>query len=75
MCFATCIKLSARNFCIAVAGFKPPGEVSAALFEPSYATKTLHVLGKNDVIVVEERSRTLVERSANGRVEWHDGGV
>ncbi|THG97841.1 hypothetical protein EW026_g4250 [Hermanssonia centrifuga] len=62
------------SFCIAVAGFKPPGPTSDALFLPSYSTQTLHVLGKNDVIVVEERSKTLLDVSSNKRVEWHDGG-
>ncbi len=68
-------RLCLRSFCIAVAGFKPPGPTSDALFLPSYSTQTLHVLGKNDVIVVEERSKTLLDVSSNKRVEWHDGGV
>jgi hypothetical protein len=42
---------------------------------PSYSTPTLHVIGKNDIIVIEERSKTLVEVSDNKRVEEHDGGV
>jgi hypothetical protein len=42
---------------------------------PSYSTPTLHVLGKNDVVVVEERSKVLLEISANKRLEKHDGGV
>ena len=66
--------LPGSDFCIAVSGFKPPGHYSAALFAPTYATKTLHVLGRNDVIVVEERSKTLLEVSSNKRVEYHDGG-
>ena len=66
--------LPGSDFCIAVSGFKPPGHYSAALFAPTYATKTLHVLGRNDVIVVEERSKTLLAVSANKRVEYHDGG-
>jgi hypothetical protein len=43
-------------------------------YSPSLATRTLHVIGKTDVVVVEERSRQLVELSANKRVEEHDGG-
>ncbi|GJE91352.1 FSH1 domain-containing protein [Phanerochaete sordida] len=62
------------SFCIAAAGFRPRGELSDALFLPSYSTPTLHVLGRNDVIVVEERSKTLLDVSSNKRVEWHDGG-
>lgn len=43
-------------------------------YSPSLATRTLHVIGRTDVVVVEERSRQLVEVSANNRVEEHDGG-
>ena len=63
-----------RNFCIAAAGFRPRGELSDTIFLPSYETLTLHVLGRTDVIVVEERSKTLLDVSSNKRVEWHDGG-
>lgn len=63
-----------RTFCISVAGFKPFGEFSDAIFLPNYSTPTVHVLGKTDVIVVEERARTLIDVSANARVEYHDGG-
>ena len=41
---------------------------------PSYSTPTLHVLGKTDAVVVEERSRQLIEVSENSRVEEHNGG-
>jgi hypothetical protein len=43
-------------------------------YTPSFATRTLHVIGRTDVVVVEERSRELVEVSANKRVEEHIGG-
>src|SRR5258708_35596530 len=43
-------------------------------YSPSLATRILHVIGKTDVVVIEERSRQLVEVSANKRVEEHDGG-
>jgi hypothetical protein len=43
-------------------------------YSPCFATRTLHVIGRTDVVVVEERSRQLVELSANKRVEEHDGG-
>ncbi|KDQ56391.1 hypothetical protein JAAARDRAFT_70691 [Jaapia argillacea MUCL 33604] len=62
------------KFCVSVSGFFPPGSISQALLKPSYSTPTLHVLGRNDVIVVEERSRKLVEVSQERRVEEHDGG-
>jgi hypothetical protein len=44
------------------------------LFTPSYTTPTLHVLGRTDVVVIEERSRTLLGVSQNARLEEHDGG-
>lgn len=37
-------------------------------------TPTLHIIGKNDIVVIEERSRKLIEVSANSRVEEHEGG-
>ena len=43
-------------------------------FDPPYTTPTLHVIGKTDIIVVEERSMLLVEVSGNARVEEHEGG-
>lgn len=42
---------------------------------PSYSTPTLHVLGRTDVVVVEERSNQLIEVSASQRVEYHPGGT
>jgi hypothetical protein len=49
--------------------------MSAAVFSEGYTTPTLHVLGKNDIIVVEERSRVLINISIGKRVEEHDGGM
>ncbi|KAF9448267.1 hypothetical protein P691DRAFT_56168 [Macrolepiota fuliginosa MF-IS2] len=62
------------KFCIAVSGFKLTDPICDILFTPSYSTPTLHVIGKNDVVVIEERSRKLVEVSSNKRVEEHEGG-
>ncbi|KAI0048832.1 FSH1-domain-containing protein [Auriscalpium vulgare] len=62
------------NVCVAVSGFKPVGELAAAAFADGYGTPTLHVLGRNDVVVVEERSLTLVDVSKARRVEAHEGG-
>lgn len=59
---------------MAVSGFKPPGSLSEALFITPLETQTLLVTGKNDILVTEERSRTLEEISKNKRVEVHDGG-
>jgi hypothetical protein len=64
-----------RKFCVSVSGFKIAGPISTAVFSEGYATPTLHVLGKNDVIVVEERSRVLINISIGKRVEEHDGGM
>jgi hypothetical protein len=58
-----------------VSGFKIAGDISAAVFSEGYATPTLHVLGKNDIVVVEERSRGLINISTEKRVEEHEGGT
>ncbi|KAN0081308.1 Serine hydrolase FSH [Tylopilus felleus] len=62
------------EFCVSVSGFKVNDPLASEIFGPSYATPTLHVLGKTDVIVVEERSKVLLNVSANARVEEHEGG-
>lgn len=62
------------QFCVAVSGFRVSDPISDKIFESSYETPTLHVLGKTDVIVIEERSKGLLSVSANSRVEVHDGG-
>lgn len=62
------------TYCVAVSGFRPSSPLCDALFTPSYNTPTLHILGKGDVIVVEERSQGLIDVSANKRVLVHDGG-
>lgn len=62
------------QFCLAVSGFKAAGKIVADLFSPSYSTPTLHILGRTDVVVIEEKSKTLLDMSTNKRVEWHDGG-
>ncbi|KAF8637785.1 hypothetical protein AX17_002576 [Amanita inopinata Kibby_2008] len=62
------------EFCIAVSGFKPGGHICEPIFTPSFSTPTLHVIGKTDVVVVEERSKQLIHVSSNKRVEEHIGG-
>ncbi|KAF9470680.1 FSH1-domain-containing protein [Pholiota conissans] len=62
------------KFCVAISGFKLLDPFCIPFFSPSYSTPTLHVLGKTDVVVVEERSRQLIEVSSNARVEEHEGG-
>ena len=63
------------EFCISAAGYLPSGPIRTPLFTPSYSTPTLHILGRTDVVVVEERSNKLLEVSANQRVEYHPGGT
>ena len=63
------------EFCVSVAGYRPSGPIRTPLFTPSYSTPTLHVLGRTDVVVVEERSNQLIEVSAKQRVEHHPGGT
>jgi hypothetical protein len=62
-------------FCVAVAGFKPNSPFAQSTFMDGYSTPTLHVIGRTDVIVVEERAKTLLDVSLNKRVEYHDGGM
>jgi len=62
------------NFCVAISGFRLRDPFCDLLFDGQYSTPTLHVIGKNDIIVIEERSKLLVEASSNKRVEEHEGG-
>ncbi|KAG7442929.1 FSH1-domain-containing protein [Guyanagaster necrorhizus] len=62
------------QFCISVAGFKIADPLSDIVYNPTYATPTLHVLGRTDIIVTEERANGLLKVSANKRIEGHDGG-
>ncbi|RDX53785.1 hypothetical protein OH76DRAFT_1479564 [Lentinus brumalis] len=62
------------TFCVAAAGFRPMSPLFDSILLPTYSTPTLHILGRTDVIVVEERSKQLLEVSTNKRVEWHHGG-
>ncbi|CAK5278161.1 unnamed protein product [Mycena citricolor] len=62
------------KFCVAVSGFRLNGAIGDSVFATTYKTPTLHVIGKTDIIVVEERSRKLVDLNESPRVEEHDGG-
>ncbi|KAF5355173.1 hypothetical protein D9756_005692 [Leucocoprinus leucothites] len=62
------------KFCVAVSGFRLMDPICEPLFNPSYSTPTLHVIGKNDIVVIEERSRKLIAVSSNKRIEEHEGG-
>ncbi|EIW69009.1 hypothetical protein TREMEDRAFT_39324 [Tremella mesenterica DSM 1558] len=64
------------KFIICVGGFFP--NTTNPNFYPWFPLpahlSTLHVIGKNDVIVTEERSRGLIAQCENARVEYHEGG-
>lgn len=64
------------KFLISVGGFLPtPVEPDLSHFFPLPASlKTLHIIGKNDIVVTEEKSLTLVRASQDARLEYHDGG-
>jgi len=62
------------KFCVAVSGFRLGGDIADAIYETPFSTPTLHIIGRNDVVVIEERSHQLVNISADARVEEHDGG-
>ena len=68
--------LTAPKFLISVGGFLPvPKEPSLShLFPLPASLPTLHIVGRNDIVVTEEKSRTLWEKCENSRVEYHDGG-
>ncbi|OAX42819.1 hypothetical protein K503DRAFT_862784 [Rhizopogon vinicolor AM-OR11-026] len=48
------------KFCVCVSGFKLPGYPSTQIFGTSYSTPTLHILGRTDVVVIEEWSKALL---------------
>ncbi|KAF8652278.1 hypothetical protein AX16_004467 [Volvariella volvacea WC 439] len=62
------------EFCVSVSGFRVNDDFARPFFSPPYETPTLHVIGKTDIVVTEERSQQLIEVSANKRVEEHEGG-
>ncbi|EGO00769.1 hypothetical protein SERLA73DRAFT_178698 [Serpula lacrymans var. lacrymans S7.3] len=62
------------QFCVSVSGFRAPGALSAEVFSSPFSTPTVHVIGRTDFIVTEERSKVLLELSTNARKEEHGGG-
>lgn len=62
------------EFCVLVSGFRPVDGELGPLFSTPITTPSLHVLGRNDAIVVPERGRTLVDVCKDPRVEEHEGG-
>ncbi|RDX48718.1 FSH1-domain-containing protein [Lentinus brumalis] len=62
------------TFCISAAGFRQESPLCDSIFLPCYSTPTLHIIGRADTLVSEDKSQRLVDISANKRVEYHDGG-
>ncbi|KAK7042307.1 FSH1 domain-containing protein [Favolaschia claudopus] len=62
------------KFAVVVSGFKLADPIADTIYGTSFSTPTLHVIGRNDVVVSEERSRLLASISTNARIEEHDGG-
>lgn len=63
------------EFCVSVSGFKVSDPLAETIQAECYSTPTLHLIGKTDGVVIEERSRKLVDLSSNARVEEHMGGT
>jgi hypothetical protein len=61
---------------IAVGGFLPTPETPsfAGWFPLPANLPVLHVIGRTDVVVPEERSQSLIDGCENSRVEYHTGG-
>jgi hypothetical protein len=64
------------KFLISVGGFlpQPTSPSFDGYFPLSSNLPTLHIIGMNDTLVTEEKSRTLIEKCENSRVEFHEGG-
>lgn len=63
------------RFCIAVSGFRARDEQLQALFpKEGIQTPILHILGKADQIVDDDRSQTLIQAAKHSRVEYHESG-
>ncbi|SCZ90444.1 BZ3500_MvSof-1268-A1-R1_Chr1-3g01993 [Microbotryum saponariae] len=62
------------KFSILSAGFMPQDPIMAKLFDKPLHTPTVHVLGRADTIVSNDRSTPLAEAFVDARVEWHEGG-
>lgn len=65
------------KFAIAISGFRSRDPAHEPLWKDAQGgieTPILHILGRADQIVDEERSMTLVNAAKNSRVEHHAGG-
>ncbi|KAJ9096022.1 hypothetical protein QFC21_005386 [Naganishia friedmannii] len=64
-------KLKPLKFAIFCGGFEATDPAFGSFYP--ITTPTLHIIGKNDTIVTEEKSKTLIRRCDDYRVEMHDG--
>lgn len=57
--------------------FIPLGRICETLFSAPFTTPFLHIYGKYDVVVLEERTRRIIDlnNSSSKRVESHIGGT
>jgi len=64
------------KFAVCYGGFRAPGPLYKAFYEPRIRTPVLNVLGQVDVVVEEVRGRELVAacEGGEGRVVVHPGG-
>lgn len=59
---------------VSYSGFWPPPDSLQWCYEPAISTPSLHFIGSLDSVVVEERSRALVDRCRAAQVVVHPGG-
>ncbi|ORY73866.1 serine hydrolase FSH [Leucosporidium creatinivorum] len=62
------------KFAILCSGFLPLDRKLEAWFAEPLDVPTLHVLGREDVVAIAERSLANVPRFKDSRLEWHSGG-
>jgi len=64
------------EFGICVGAFIPLGSICETLFAAPFTTPFLHIYGRRDLIVLEERTKRIIDlnNSSSKRVESHPGG-
>ncbi|KAK4688398.1 hypothetical protein P7C73_g1711, partial [Tremellales sp. Uapishka_1] len=75
-CFPTIPSYPSPKFLIIVGGFFPGSTTPdfTPYFPLPASLVTLHIMGRNDTLITEERGETLVVKCENARKEMHDGG-
>lgn len=63
------------KFAILCSGFLPLDRKLEAWFSQPLDVPALHVLGREDVVAIAERSLANVPRFKDSRLEWHSGGA